>query len=233
VKWEALTLGDVKSIEPGWEPPIEAGSMSEDFKKIRQMLLHEFNRLAESQFIDKADIDLHFSIAVYDTLNKYGFGLRQASDHEIWLYINLKVIPDIVFKRFDNQLKNDWLFGVTKARIWSRALWWLVHLALQDKDPDYQKTKAILKDITSDISQVTDRAGKEGVRVDLQRKILFYYSRIPKDKKRRIEGRGTLLSRILQLSIMRLKVVEPGLCDGGEDIFVKKLFAYFGFEFKE
>ena len=79
----------------------------------------------------------------------------------------------------------------------------------------------------NEISQLVERAGSGGYRVELFREIIRYYDTNISQKKR-IEEKN-LLSRVLQLNIARSQIVEPDLVPGGVAEYVKSLFGYFGF----
>lgn len=166
------------------------------------------------------DFDLNFGLELYTILNEnYQMNPRTASDDNVWRYISLKVIPDIVFYRWD---MNPSRFWKESRRIWLKTLWWYIYLSWQGS---VEKTYAILKDNTTDeIVQLVERSGSSGYRVETCRKIMEHYGSLEKEEKKR---NNQIFRRVMKLNTARTKVVEPALLVGGEKMYVKELFAYF------
>jgi hypothetical protein len=172
--------------------------------------------------------DLMFGIQMSKILKESGFTVRNASSDDIWRYISIMIIPDVVYDRWkdksDQRKINDERFWETTRRIWLKVLWWYIYLSFRS---DFDKTEKILEDNNADeISQLVERAGRTGYRVNLYREIMYNYSLISVDDKIKEKN---LLSRILQLNIIWASTIEPELIDGGLQTYVKNLFDYFGY----
>jgi len=162
--------------------------------------------------------DLKFGLELYNILNNsYGFTLRDASNDEIWIYFSIKVIPDLVYKRWG---LNEKRFFEQSRRIWLKTIWWYIHLSWNGT---YEDTFNILKDFTTDeVVQLVERSGPNGYRIDLTREIMKQFS----IKSQKQQNR-TLFRKIMKLNTARLKIVEPALYNGGIKTYVEELIGYF------
>ena len=173
---------------------------------------------------EKYVTDLNFALLFYELFRKdFSFTSEKASDDDIWRYIQMKVVPGLVFNRWEgsdsNKRINENRFWKDSRRIWMKSLWWYVHLSLvQDS---IEKTKEILITNTTDsISQLVERPGA-GYRVDLCRAIMFRFSASPKKSE-------DLLRKVMKLNTARCTTIEPLLVDEGIDDYVNSLFEFFG-----
>ena len=114
------------------------------------------------------------------------------------------------------------------GRIWLKTIWWYIHLSWQG---DYKSTIQILKNNTTDqILQLVDRSGTKGYYVEVYRLIMYYYW-----VARRINpsvGEAEF-RRIMTLHTAMCKTIEPGLCESGEDGYVRMLFERLGVDLNE
>ena len=165
--------------------------------------------------------DLDFAIGLYELLtNKYGMNAADASDDRIWRYMQMEIVPDVVYYRWpgsgSSRLNANRMWDDTR-RIWFKALWWYIHLSYQGS---LEETKKILSGNSSDdISQLLDRAGS-GYRISLYRAIMRRYNETDRSNK--------LLRKVLKMNVVLCGTMEPLLHEGGVDQYVDELFKYFG-----
>lgn len=222
MKCKTLSKNECADIMSEWQNG-QQFVYDNEYMSLRLKLIGEFNKALVELQIQKEEItkkkyefDLLFGLRLYDILNENGFNARDASNDGVWRFMSLRVIPDLVYYRWGNTPDRYWK---TTRRIWIKSLWWYIHLSWQkNRDETYR----ILKDNTTDeIVQLTERSGSNGFRVKLYRTIMAYYGDMDEAQKRR----GTLVfRRAMKLNVARLKVIEPGLVDGGELEYVKELF---------
>ena len=166
--------------------------------------------------------DLLFALNLYEYLTiKNSVNEREASDDDFWRYISIKLIPDVIERRWEG-LKASRFYQESR-RIWVKALWWYIHLSWQGS---IQSTYDILKDNTTDtVVQLVERPGSGGYRVSLTRNLMRYYGVIAEEDP---DNHSTeMFRKIMRLNTARTKVIEPALVDGGEQAYVKELFEYF------
>lgn len=166
------------------------------------------------------DEDLRFALKLYNILGlNNNFTLRNATFNNFWIYLSVCVVPDVVWERWGNN--EDRFYGKTR-RIWLKILWWYIHLSWQGTR---EKTYEVLKYNTADdISQLVERVGRNGYRVELFREVIRYLGQI--------QARGRkpeVLRKVMKLNTARSSVLEPALVSGGIKGYVKGLYSYFGY----
>lgn len=223
MEWKKLKKEEAKIRFEEWDGetincPKQYIILRKDLIDIFNEILKELNTDINSEVNDKYKFDLQFGLKFYTLLNnKYGFNLREACDDDVWRYISICVIPDIVKYRWKI---NEGRFWKESRRIYIKTLWWYVYLSWQGSKADTYK---ILKNNTTDeIVQLVERSGAMGYRVSLYRKIVKYYGNIDVKKRTR-----NIFRKVMKLNTARLTVVEPMLVHGGEDMYIKELFKYF------
>ncbi|SIT87333.1 hypothetical protein [Edaphobacillus lindanitolerans] len=166
--------------------------------------------------------DLLFSLKLYEYLSvQNGVGEREASDDDFWRFVSMKLIPDVIERRWEG-LKATRFYQESR-RIWLKALWWYIHLSWQGS---ISSTYDILKDNTTDtIVQLVERPGSGGYRISLTRNLMRYYGTLAEQQPKKHSTE--IFRKIMRLNTARTKVVEPALVDGGEQEYVKELFEYF------
>ena len=162
--------------------------------------------------------DLRFGIELYLLLKeKYQFNTRQASDDGIWIYLSMKVIPDLVYKRWG---LSESRFYKQSRRIWLRTMWWYVHLSWAG---DKEETYNILRGFTTDeVVQLVERSGPHGYRIEVTRELMKQFSKIDNKNVNR-----NLFRKIMKLNTARVKIIEPSLTVGGVHKYVEELINYF------
>jgi hypothetical protein len=224
--WKSLSKTDAKKEFNEWsEENTPSSNCAGEQLKLREKLLDIDSKVVE--YIDKEEkgtnkkdylYDLRFGIELYDLLRlDYDFKERQASSDEIWIYVSMRVIPDIVFKRWG---LSESRFYKQSRRIWLKTIWWYIHLSWCG---DRERTYNTLRGFTTDeIVQLVERSGPSGYRIDLTREIMIQFSKLDQSKIHR-----NLFRRIMKLNTARIKMVEPSLTIGGTKKFVEELIGYF------
>lgn len=201
---------------------------SDEYSELRDDLCMLFDTVMEDLGINESEIsqknnsyqlDLHFGIKMYETLNnKYGMNMRLASTAGIWRYLSVCVVPDLVEKRYG--IDHPDRFWKKPKRLWLRVLWWYIYLSWQGTE---QQTISILKDNSTDeILQLVDRCGRGGYRVELYRALMKKNGELDPVERRRKE----LFRKMMVLNTARVQVVEPALTERGEEGYVDSLCDY-------
>lgn len=226
MNWKTFSKNESNMAMLNWEdnPQIDC---EDEYESLRMDLVNAMKAIAFDMEIDKDGIksagyefDLKFGLSLYSIVTKgYQMNPRIASDDNVWRFISIKVIPDIVFYRWG---MNPSRFWKESRRIWLKTLWWYIYLSWQGS---LEETYEVLKDNTTDeVVQLVERSGASGYRVETCRKIMRYYGAIDKEMKKR---NNQIFRRVMKLNTARTKVIEPSLVSGGENMYVKELFNYF------
>lgn len=192
----------------------------EKYTEIRDSLIDARDRMFEEHGFDTAeklgyDFDLTFGLEIYDIfVNKYNFNTREASDDNIWRFLQLRVIPDIVYSRWD--MNPDRFFRISR-RLWLKTIWWYIHLSWnQDKEHTYE----LLKNNTTDtIMQLVERPGL-GYNIELYREIMKKYGEVNDGSQRS----RMLFRKVLIMNTARSMVISPELVQGGVTAYVGGIF---------
>ena len=170
-------------------------------------------------------IDLDMAEEIYAVMSEYGLTVRDAADECVWIYLSVKVIPDIIIDRFKTPgtpLAHEDRFYANSRRIYPMMLWWYYYIAYQqDSDNPIQATRKILiNNQSDDISQLVERAGSGGYPINIYKHIMAEYAR------RLVNNRKSdnLLSRALKLNIVQMQSLEPELMYDGLEAYVCDLF---------
>ena len=241
-RWQGMTTQMFHELVSGWDSSI-SGGLSDDYKALRNDLIQAY-RKAKAEVDDNHDMrnkkeyytDLKFAMYQYNILKKYGFNVRLASNDQIWIYLCVKVCPDIVYNRYPgakvktsggyvSRNVNEERFWKTRRRIYLKVLWWYIYLSMQVDEAgqeDLEKTYSILKDNSTDeIVQIVERSGLAGYRVDVYREIMSYYAH------NRDKYDNGCFRNVMVLNTARTQLVEPSLMMGGIKAYVRELFEYF------
>lgn len=197
------------SIEP-INPRIEFLDLRSQLIKARDKVFEEYN----FDIANKLEylFDLTFGLELYQILNQHaGFTNRVATNDDVWRYLSICVIPDIVHSRWS--LNSDHYYKIPR-RIWLKTIWWYVHLSWRGT---VDETYKILKNNTTDtILQLVERPGI-GYHIEMYRELMLQYSSY-KDTSR------DLFRRVLKLNTARLLTTSPEFVDGGIQRYVTDLF---------
>ncbi len=168
--------------------------------------------------------DLFCGLALHEFLNERGFGLWQAADDNVWRYIAVLTIPDIVHERLGGTFAKDAFSGVARSsRFWVRNIWWYIYLSLVESDGniDYQATEEILSRNDTDIlAGVVDHQGR-GFRINLFRKMMRMFDAFCKSGKL-TRSREDVFRYLIKEYQIRTAVIDPDL--EGIEVFLKEIF---------
>lgn len=206
--FDKLTIKST-SIEPV-NPKSEYVVLRNELIEARDRVFAEYN-LDHMNKLDYS-FDLLFGLELYEILNKQiGFTNRVATNDDVWRYLAVQVIPDIVHSRWN--LNADHFYKMAR-RNWLKTIWWYVHLSWRG---NVEETYEILKNNSTDtILQLVERPGI-GYYVEMYRELMFQYSGY-EDKSR------NLFRRVLKLNTAYLISISPELVDGGIESYVSSLF---------
>lgn len=175
--------------------------------------------------------DLMFGLRLYQIMEQYKLGVRNASNDQVWIFLCVRVFPDIVYDRFprtttntsnESEYKNVNEDRYWNKRIYLKTIWWYIHLSIQNEDTcDLKLTfKTLERNTTDEIVQLVERPGLAGYRVEVCREIMKYYS------EHRAKYDNSAFRKVMVLNTAKTKVLEPALVDGGISEYVKELFEY-------
>ena len=182
-------------------------NLNSEFKHIRKLLIQARDDIFDEYYLDATEklgynFDLLFAIKLYEILGtNNNFCNRVASDDNVWRFLSIRVIPDIVHSRWG---VNETRY-ITSRRKKKKNIWWYIHLSWNGSS---KRTYEILKNNTTDtIQQLVERPGV-GYYVSLYREIMFQYSTI-NDPSR------FLFRKVLKLNTALLPVTYTELISGG------------------
>ena len=222
INWESI-IYDINKANKDFEKlqvnstSVEPINPRNEFIELRQQLIKARDDIFEAHNLDKANkleysFDLLFGLEVYQILNEdIGFTNRVATNDDVWRYLSICVIPDIVHSRWS--LNADHFYKISR-RIWLKTIWWYIHLSWRGNKED---TYEILKDNSTDtILQLVERPGI-GYYTEMYRELMLQYTNY-EDKSR------NLFRMVLKLNTARLLTISPELVEGGISGYVSSLF---------
>lgn len=226
-RWTNLSLMDFHRLETEWSRR-EVQDCPTEYLALRDRIVEAYDQISSLRVQGVYAKEWRFAIRLYDILTEAGMTVRAASDDGVWRFLSMVVCPDIVYDRWKDPKQEERInidrFYFKTRRIWLKILWWYVYLCWQGS---IDETGWLISTFNADdISQLVERAGNGGYRVDLFRSVIRHYGKLPLQMRARDKR---LLSRVLQLNIARSQVMEPDLVEGGVDAYVRELFAYFGY----
>ena len=240
--WQELSKESFEKLVDDWDQTIPE-TLNEDYRILRTELVNAHQKAKQEvennpEMKNKKDYytDLLFALYQYNILKMHGFSVRLASNDQIWIYLCVRVLPDIVHSRYSGmKVKtefgleyrniNEERFWRTRRRIYLKVLWWYIYLSMQldeSGQENLEQTFKVLKDNSTDeVVQIVERSGSAGYRVDVYREIMNYYAqnRDKYDNKR--------FRHVMVLNTAKTRIVEPLLMDGGVKTYVRELFKYF------
>lgn len=189
------------------------------YVQLREELLKSRDQVFDKLGLDNGlkgkeyQMDLLFGLELYEILS---FGPnkvsnRQLGSDDMWRYLALKVIPDVVHFRWG---KNADHFYYMTRRLYLKTLFWYIHLSwVGSKEATYELLKNNGTDV---IASLVERPGI-GYYLDLYREIMKQYGLHKKDSR-------TIFRPVMKLNTARLKVINPDLVEGGVEQYVADLF---------
>ncbi|HFI0259201.1 TPA: hypothetical protein ACGOU2_002079, partial [Streptococcus suis] len=160
IDWEQINYDISKATKDYDELSMDLSTpynLSNDMQELRMAFLEARDKLYDKYNLDSVeklgyDFDLRFGLKVYSILShKVGFTNRTASNDDVWRYLSIKIIPDIVHSRWGrNEVRT-----LTSRRIWLKNLWWYIHLSWAGNS---EETFNLLKNNTTDtVVQLVER----------------------------------------------------------------------------
>ncbi|MCH4475757.1 hypothetical protein [Staphylococcus haemolyticus] len=188
-----------------------------EFEDLRQKLLRARDDIFKEYQLDGVEkldykFDLLFGINLFEILNEnIKFYNRDAMNDDLWRYLSIKVIPDIVHSRWG--FNEDHYFK-TSRRIWLKTIWWYINLSWTG---NIKSTYRLLENNTTDtILQLVERPGI-GYNVEMYRELMKQYNSYSDSSRQ-------LFRRVLKLNTARLLTTSPELVEGGIPQYVEDLF---------
>ena len=242
IKVEKFSRGDAETAMDEWinnypTLPTVDKHYAEIRRSIQEINSHVRIELANVQDNKKYYyLDSHLGLGLYEYLWSIpGFSMRIASNDDFWRFLSLKVVPDVVSQRWGKD--NASHFWSRPTRIYLRSIWWYIHLAWQG---DKKKTKELIECPhfdTDTILNFEERSGRNGTNIEAYRWILYYYSKVPaetvKKYSRGRNGGDDIFRVVMKLNTVKMTVMDPALCVGGEMSYAKSLYEETGVNFCE
>lgn len=259
-EWKSLSKIEASQITDSWQKKDKTSfdemvanwndsiilELNDEYANLRKDVVAAYEEICEMIESDpvlksRKDyyLDLYFGCKLYEIFDGYGFSKRIGSNDQVWMYLCVKVFPDIVHKRYPGSKKkhddgtieylnlNVERFWQTRRRIYLKVLWWYIYLSLQldeNGNPNMDRTIAVLKsNSTDEIVQIVERSGPYGYRVDLYRNLMRCYA----ERRNKLKKPTERFRQVMVLNTARSKVIEPALAEGGINGYVKELFDYF------
>jgi len=219
IQFKQFSIQEAESIMNDWiaSQGKELPSVRQEFKQIRKDLEELYPDIKGARKDYCTDIEM--GIKLYEYLKKQKwFNMRLAADDSFWRTMTVQIAPHLVAKRWNYD--NTDRYYKKSRRIWFKEIWWFVYLSLVPNRMD--KTKCILlsNNFTTDtMEQIVGRPGGDGYNVKLCRKIIACYANANSK-----QPASVLLRSVMKLNTARVMVMEPELCEGGIDGYVKSLF---------
>lgn len=208
-EFENLTITTIEDIK-----------VNDKYKELRNLLIEARDKIYDQKGLDKEEklgyvFDLCFGLELYATLSKdFNFRPRDASKDDIWRFLQIEIIPDVVHARWGF---NKDRFYKNSRRIWLKTLWWYIHLSW---NADKENTYALLKDNTTDtVMQLVERPGL-GYNIELYREIMKRYGEL-NDKS---QYARMLFRKVLIMNTARSVTISPELIKGGIPGYVDDIF---------
>lgn len=223
MEFKTLTIGEAAKKMDSWKEDSAyylSHEIDSDYMDIRNRLIESFESVQSGQ---KYVTDYKFGFALVKELSKEGFGTREAANDDIWRFLSLCVIPDIVAKRWGKAAEIR--YYKQSGRIWLKTIWWYIYLSWNGSEADTRKI--IEKNSTDQILQLVDRVGKKGYFVSAYRKIMYYYW-MAREKDPSV-GEDQF-RRVMTLHTALCKSVDPEFVGNGPDDYAKMLFHSIGVE---
>ena len=240
IKVNKFTRGDAQTAMEEWLqnyptlPTVDRqyAEIRNNIQKINLLVRDEMSDVEESK--KYYYLDSHLGLGLYEYLWSIpGFSMRVAANDDFWRFLSLKVVPDVVSQRWGKD--NESHFWSRPTRIYLRSIWWYIHLAWQGNK---EKTKELIECShfnTDTILNFEERSGRNGTNIEAYRWILYYYSKVPpetvKKHSRGKNGSDDIFRVVMKLNTVKMTVLDPSLCGGGEKHYAKSLYEETGVNF--
>lgn len=226
IRWENINYNPQQAYQEFEKIEISSRSfepieLDGNFQDLREKLIEARNEIFEIHDLDNVkrleySFDLLYGIEIYKILNEsIGFNNRVATSNDVWRYLSVRVIPDVVHSRWG---LNEARFFAAQRRIWLKNIWWYIHLAWTGNSKD---TYELLRENTTDtIQSLVERPGL-GYYVEMYRELLNQYYQYEDNSRE-------LFRAVLKLNTAKLLTMSPEFVDGGIEKYVESLFVSAG-----
>ena len=203
---------------------IDQPNLSSDFLRLREEVIAARDRVFQVYGFDEVEIDkrkyqfdIYYGLEIYELLgNTLEMDNRSLSNDDVWRYLSIKVIPDVLHARWGF---NPDRYYNNSRRLYLKTLWWYIHLSWQGS---VEKTFEVIKNATTDtLMNLVERPGL-GYNLELYREIMKQFSEYTKNGHTTKEQ--LLFRRMLILNTALLKSVQPELVKDGIEGYVISLF---------
>ncbi|MGY4105529.1 hypothetical protein ACWOA0_07930 [Ignavigranum ruoffiae] len=192
--------------------------LSDDFMELRNELIDARDEVFDKYGFDsglnkKYMFDLEFGLRLYQILQGK-IDNRTASLDDVWRYLSIKVIPDVIHARHG---RDENRYYKNSRRIYLKQIWWYIHISWLG---NFQDTFEILKRNTTDtVQSIVERPGL-GYNVPLYREIMKQYAKYANENN----SDRIILRRVMKLNTARIKLISPELYPNGISAYVNSLF---------
>lgn len=185
--------------------------------RIEQNHVNPDKKISESLLIG---LVLYSKLVPEQTISSY-----QLTDIGFWRWINLCLLPDIIFaertsaEMNKNQVSSA-IYYDRQSRLWSYKLWWGIHVIYQGDEPS---TQFVLENgITATaIETLLDRK-YEGYHIQLYRCLAKKMAELNQGRKTKL-GDENFLRPLMVLHSSKVKTIEPAFFNGGLEGYVDQL----------
>lgn len=191
-----------------------SNDLSDDYIILRNRLLNEFENINTQANEKPYMYDLLYGLLLYEIINEnFEENYQVISNLNFWIYINMMVIPDLVFFRYNKRV--DRFYKHTK-RVWTNQIYWYIHLSWQGS---YEETFKVLENNSTDtIVQLVER-------VTLNRGYNHYLYREMMKQLYLNEISGTEFRKVAVLNTLYTQTIEPEFYEGSYEGYVSMLFS--------
>lgn len=226
IRWENINYNPQQAYQEFEKIEISSRSfepieLDANFQDLREKLIEARNEIFEIHDLDNVKrleypFDLLYGIEIYKILNEsIGFNNRVATSNDVWRYLSVRVIPDVVHSRWG---LNEARFFAAPRRIWLKTIWWYIHLSWRG---NFKDTYELLRNNTTDtIQSLVERPGL-GYYIEVYRELLNQYYQYEDNSR-------DLFRAVLKLNTAKLLAISPELVEGGIEKYVESLFVSAG-----
>lgn len=228
MNWKELSKNESKVLFDDFTEDVATIKSMDDkeYQELKKLIEDAFDKALDTLNITKDELsstvgkykfDCYFGYETYKIFSegKYKMGEREASNDDIWRYIQMKIIPELLFYRWTINMENR-IYNQSN-RLYLKVLWWYYHLSFKN---NYEETLQMLLDPSNSsdtIVALVERCGNNGYRIDLYRKIMY------EKTKNKIDTKP--FRKMMVLNSAMIKVVNPYLTENGIDGYVSGLIA--------
>ena len=219
IQFKQFSIQEAESMMTDWiaSQGKELPSVRQEFEQIRKDLEGLYPEVDGTRKDYCTDVKMGINLYQYLEAQEW-FNMKLAADDSFWRTMTVQIAPHLVAKRWNYD--NTDRYYKKSRRIWFKEIWWYVYLSLVPKRLDKTENILLSNNFTTDtMEQIVGRPGGDGYNVKLCRKIIECFANAKSD-----QPASVLLRSVMKLNTARVMVMEPELCEGGIDGYVKSLF---------